>query len=371
MKLALYPGTFDPLTNGHLALIRRGLAVFDQIVVAVADNTPKFPLFSQEERVAMAREAVGDDDRILVEPFTGLTVEYAAKRGACAILRGLRAVSDFEYEFQLALMNRRLQRDIQTVFLMTDYQWLFISSTIVKAGYIGKNDKMFKRPDDLVIDGQQRLTALLAAMYGVIIKDKNYKERKIRISFNPLTREFAVWTQAYEKNSEWISEISSVFAADQEHNISKFRKAFIKNANEGRAKNNEPELTEDEEDAIEENINDLLNLGIYSLPTLKINSKADEEDVADIFVRVNSGGQNLTEKNFIETLNAVYDNDVHDKINNFCAKSRIRNGYSLFLPIPSSARTMTGVSLRTIKHGQKPFLCWRTAALLATVPIWW
>ena len=196
-------------------------------------------------------------------------------------------------------------------------------------GYIGKNDKMFKRPDDLVIDGQQRLTALLAAMYGVIIKDKNYKERKIRISFNPLTREFAVWTQAYEKNSVWISEISSVFAADQEHNISKFRKAFIKNANEGRAKNNEPELTEDEEDAIEENINDLLNLGIYSLPTLKINSKADEEDVADIFVRVNSSGQNLTEKNFIETLIAVYDNDVHDKINNFCAKSRIpANGTS-------------------------------------------
>ena len=196
-------------------------------------------------------------------------------------------------------------------------------------GHIGKNDKMFKRPDDLVIDGQQRLTALLAAMHGVIIKDKNYKERKIRISFNPLTREFAVWTQAYEKNSEWISEISSVFAADQEHNISKFRKAFIKNANEGRAKNNEPELTEDEEDAIEENINDLLNLGIYSLPTLKINSKADEEDVADIFVRVNSGGQNLTEKNFIETLIAVYDNDVHDKINNFCAKSRIpANGTS-------------------------------------------
>ena len=196
-------------------------------------------------------------------------------------------------------------------------------------GYIGKNDKMYKRPDDLVIDGQQRLTALLAAMYGVTIKDKNYKERKIRISFNPLTREFAVWTQAFEKNPEWISEISSVFAADQEHNISKFRKAYIKIANEGRAKNNEPELTEDEEDIIEENINDLLNLGIYSLPTLKINSKADEEDVADIFVRVNSGGQNLTEKNFIETLIAVYDNDVHDKIDKFCAESRIpANGTS-------------------------------------------
>lgn len=196
-------------------------------------------------------------------------------------------------------------------------------------GYIGKNDKMYKRPDDLVIDGQQRLTALLAAMYGVTIKDKNYKERKIRISFNPLTREFAVWTQAYERDTEWISEISAVFAADREHNISKFRKAYIKTANDGRMKNGTQELTEDEEDIIEENINDLLNLGIYSLPTLKINSKADEEDVADIFVRVNSGGQNLTEKNFIETLIAVYDNEVHDSINRFCATSRIpANGTS-------------------------------------------
>lgn len=190
-------------------------------------------------------------------------------------------------------------------------------------GYIGKNDKIYNRPDDLVIDGQQRLTALLASLYGVTIRDKNYKERKIRISFNPLTREFAVWTQAYERDAEWISEISKVFEADKEHSISKFRKAFIRSANEGRSKNNVPELTEDEEDIIEENINDLLNLGIYSLPTLKINAKADEEDVADIFVRVNSGGQNLTEKNFIETLISVYDNEVHNKINKFCAESRI------------------------------------------------
>lgn len=195
--------------------------------------------------------------------------------------------------------------------------------------HIGKNEKIYKRPNDLVIDGQQRLTALLAAMYGVTIMDKNYKERAIRISFNPLTREFAVWTPAFEKNPEWISEISQVFAADEEHNISKFRKAYIKIVNEGRAKNNEEELTEDEENRIEENINDLLNLGIYSLPTLKINSKANEENVADIFVRVNSGGQNLTEKNFIETLIAVYDNAVHDKINQFCADSRIpANGTS-------------------------------------------
>ncbi|MDD4701776.1 MAG: pantetheine-phosphate adenylyltransferase [Desulfovibrio sp.] len=133
MKIAMYPGTFDPMTNGHLSLIRRGCEVFDQIIVAVADNTPKRPLFNHEERVAMAREALKDEPRAVVEPFSGLTVEYAAKRNACVLLRGLRAVSDFEYEFQLALMNRRLQRHIQTVFLMTDYQWLFISSTIVKA----------------------------------------------------------------------------------------------------------------------------------------------------------------------------------------------------------------------------------------------
>ena len=196
-------------------------------------------------------------------------------------------------------------------------------------GYIGKNDKIYKQPDDLVIDGQQRLTALLAAMYGVTIKDKDYKERKIRISFNPLTREFDVWTPAFERNPEWISEISSVFMADQEHNISKLRKAYIRKVNEGRVKNGESELTDDEEDIVEQNINDLLNLNIYSLPTLKINSKADEEDVADIFVSVNSGGQHLTEKNFIETLIAVYDNAVHDKINKFCAESRIpANGTS-------------------------------------------
>lgn len=217
--------------------------------------------------------------------------------------------------------------------------------------YIGKNEKVYKQPDDLVIDGQQRLTALLAAMYGVPIKDKNYAERRIRISFNPLTREFAVWTQAYERDTEWISEISSVFAADKEHTISKFRKAYIRTANEGRLKNERPELTEEEEDAVEENINDLLNLGIYSLPTLKINSKADEEDVADIFVRVNSGGQNLTEKNFIETLIAVYDNEVHDKINKFCSESRIpANGtsYNQILQVDPShlIRVAVGVGFK-------------------------
>jgi len=133
-RTAIYPGTFDPLTNGHLSLIRRGRDLFDEIVVAVAAETPKQPLFTLEERVQLAREALGNSKSgIVVEPFDGLLVDYVAKRGARILLRGLRAVSDFEYEFQLALMNRKLRREIQTVFLMTDYQWLYISSTIVKA----------------------------------------------------------------------------------------------------------------------------------------------------------------------------------------------------------------------------------------------
>lgn len=188
---------------------------------------------------------------------------------------------------------------------------------------IGTNEKIYQRPGELVIDGQQRLTALLAALYGIPVKDKNYKERKIRIAFNPLTRDFAVWTEAYAKNPDWISEISQAFSADAEHNVPKFRRQFIKNCNEGRLRNQRPKLTDAEEERIETNLNDLLNLSLYTLPTLKISTKASEEAVADIFVRVNSGGQKLTEKNFIETLLAVYDNDVHDKINQFCAQSRI------------------------------------------------
>jgi hypothetical protein len=189
--------------------------------------------------------------------------------------------------------------------------------------HIGTNDKTYIQPDYLVIDGQQRLTALLAAISAVKVKDKNYKERPIRISFNPMTREFAVWTEAYERNPEWISEISSVFFADANHDVPKFRRQFIKDCNSGRQKNGKAILTDDEEEIIETNINDLLNLSIYTLPTLRINAKATEEDVAEVFVRVNSGGQELTEKNFIETLLAVYDNDVHDKIDKFCEDSRI------------------------------------------------
>ena len=219
------------------------------------------------------------------------------------------------------------------------------------AKHIGDNEKTYKEPDDLVIDGQQRLTALLAALYGTRVRDKNYKDRTIKISFNPLTREFAVWTQAYERNTEWISSVSSVFEADRDHSVSKFRKSFIRQANEGRRKNGKPELTDEEEDLVEENLNDLLNLGIYTLPTLKISSKADEEDVAEIFVRVNSGGTKLTEKNFIETLLAVFDNEVHSRIDSFCSESRVpKNGtaYNQIIEVDPShlIRVAVGVGFR-------------------------
>lgn len=130
--IAVYPGTFDPLTNGHVSLIRRGLEVFDQVVVAVAHDTPKAPLFTLEERLEMIREVFALEPRVVAEGFRGLLVGYARAKGARVILRGLRAVSDFEYEFQLALMNRKLDRGLQTMFLMTDYKWLFISSTMIK-----------------------------------------------------------------------------------------------------------------------------------------------------------------------------------------------------------------------------------------------
>ena len=192
-----------------------------------------------------------------------------------------------------------------------------------RTSHIGDSEKLYKNPDDLVIDGQQRLTALLAAMEGVKIKDKNYKERYIKIGFNPMTKEFKVWTVAVERSPEFISSVSEVFDADKAHAITKFRKNYIKSLNEAREKDGKPQLTEDEEITVEDNINALLDLKIYSLPTLRINAQADEEDVSEIFVRVNSGGQKLTEKNFIETLLAVFDNDVHDQIDKFCEASRI------------------------------------------------
>ncbi len=132
-RIAIYPGTFDPLTNGHVSLIRRGFDVFDRVVVAVASDTGKNPLFCLEERVAMIQEVFARESRVEVEPFAGLLMDFVRKKKCKAILRGLRAVSDFEYEFQMGLMNRRLHPGVQTIYMMTDYKWLYISSTIIKS----------------------------------------------------------------------------------------------------------------------------------------------------------------------------------------------------------------------------------------------
>lgn len=132
-KVAVCPGSFDPITNGHLDIVYRGLCVFDKVIIAVGHNPLKTDLFSTEEKLEMIKESVGDDPRIDVDVFEGLLVDYLKKVGACAILRGLRVVSDFEMELQLALMNRRLCSKVETFFLMTDYNHLFVSSTIVKA----------------------------------------------------------------------------------------------------------------------------------------------------------------------------------------------------------------------------------------------
>ncbi len=131
-KIAIYPGSFDPPTNGHLDVIERGLQLFDGVIVSIMHNPAKQSLFTLEERMELLREITKTFSNIEIDSSDGLLVDYAVKRNAHAILRGMRAVSDFEYEFQMALMNRRLNRDIQTVFLMTGLRWIFISSSIIK-----------------------------------------------------------------------------------------------------------------------------------------------------------------------------------------------------------------------------------------------
>ncbi len=130
-KIAVYPGSFDPITNGHVDIIKRGLRMFDELIVLIAYNPNKKTLFSVEERLEMIREVIKDCKNVRVDCFDGLLVDFVRNAGANVILRGLRALSDFEYEFQLALINRRLNRDIETVFLMTGYKWFYTSSTII------------------------------------------------------------------------------------------------------------------------------------------------------------------------------------------------------------------------------------------------
>lgn len=129
---AIYPGSFDPLTNGHLDLIARATRIFDHLVVGILRNSSKNPLFTMEERVAMLTEGVAGFDNVSITTFDGLLVEFAREQQAHAIVRGIRAISDYEYEFQMALMNRRLSPDVETIFLMPDAKYSFVSSRLVK-----------------------------------------------------------------------------------------------------------------------------------------------------------------------------------------------------------------------------------------------
>jgi pantetheine-phosphate adenylyltransferase len=148
MKIAIYPGTFDPFTNGHLDIVQRARALFDEIIITIARNSSKEPLFSAEERIDMIKEAIRSLDNVSVDSFDGLLVNYAKQKNANVIIRGLRMISDFEYEFQMALMNRKLADEIATVFLMPDEKYTYLSSSIVREiAQLGGDYKPFVPPN--------------------------------------------------------------------------------------------------------------------------------------------------------------------------------------------------------------------------------
>ena len=132
MRRAIYPGSFDPITNGHLDVIERARKLFDEVIVAVAHNDEKQALFSLEERLELLKTSIGNIDNVRIAQFDGLLVEFAAAQSASAVVRGLRAVSDFEFEFQMALMNRKLNSDVETIFLMPKEEYTYLSSRIIK-----------------------------------------------------------------------------------------------------------------------------------------------------------------------------------------------------------------------------------------------
>ncbi|MGB9660944.1 MAG: pantetheine-phosphate adenylyltransferase [Moorellaceae bacterium] len=132
MRIAVYPGTFDPITNGHLDVIKRACKLFDRVIIGVAKDNYKQTLFSLDERVELVREVTKDMAEVEVKAFQGLLVDFVRREGACAIIRGLRAISDFEYEFQMSIMNKKLAEEVETVFLMTATDYSFLSSSIIR-----------------------------------------------------------------------------------------------------------------------------------------------------------------------------------------------------------------------------------------------
>ena len=169
-SLAVFPGSFDPITNGHLDIVDRGLAVFDRVRMAILMNPEKQPLFTVEERVAIIREAYRGNPRVEVDTFSGLLVDYANRVGASVIIRGLRAISDFEYEFQMALMNRRLNPRIETVFMMPAESYSYVSSRLVKEVF-----QLGGRVTDLVPPVVERR---LSEKYGTPLKPGRVRRKK-------------------------------------------------------------------------------------------------------------------------------------------------------------------------------------------------
>jgi pantetheine-phosphate adenylyltransferase len=171
-SIAVFPGSFDPVTNGHLDIVSRALSIFGEIVMAILVNADKKPLFSVEERVEIIRESFKDRKRVRVDTFSGLLVDYAEKIGASVIVRGLRAISDFEYEFQMALMNRRLDPKMETVFMMPAESYSYVSSRLVKEVF-----QLGGRVSDLVPPVVERR---LREKYGTPVPSRARPLRRVR-----------------------------------------------------------------------------------------------------------------------------------------------------------------------------------------------
>ena len=157
MKIAIYPGSFDPITSGHLNIIRRAANIFDRLIVCVMVNSGKHTMFSQEERVALIHRVTADLDNVEVECSDGLLAEYARSKGSCVIVKGLRAGSDFENEFQMALINHKINPDLDTMFLTAEHQYMYMSSSVVKE--LGRYDADLSEflPEEIIPDFKKRL----------------------------------------------------------------------------------------------------------------------------------------------------------------------------------------------------------------------
>lgn len=218
-----------------------------------------------------------------------------------------------------------------------------------KKSPIGLNEKNYSTPKELVIDGQQRLTALASSLYGIPVKDQTFADRRIIIAYNPITRELHTWDAAIKNDARYVTDISKIFEAKRRNEATKFRHAYIKRLNEANNKRGESELTDDEETAVEDGINELLNLETtYVIPILSISSKADEEQMSQIFIRVNSGGTKLTEDDFIMTLLSVYEPQTRQRIEDWCEASHIpgiETSYNALLTIKPSHIIRAAVGL--------------------------